>query len=104
MRKWLIDKREALGLDKTQMSEVCECTRTMIIMLEDDDEVTHPNIATRIALGYGLNVDEYNMLVPKKKRSREIPAYVPKPTLDVLFSAQMREKLNERGELYWDQQ
>ena len=81
MRDWLIALREGKGLGRRAMAEKCECSYTLLLMLEEDNEVTHPNIAARIADEYGItDVNKFNTLIPKNRSVLEIPKRVPKPT------------------------
>lgn len=81
MRQWLIDLREAKGVDRRKMAEKCECTYTMLLIMEENDAVTHPRIAARIADEYGItDVEKFNELIPRYRRVKAIPKREPKPT------------------------
>lgn len=80
MRQWLIDLREAKGVDRRKMAEKCECTYTMLLIMEEDDAITHPRIAARIAEEYGItDVEKFNSLIPRDRRVSAIPKREPKP-------------------------
>lgn len=73
MRQWLIDKREALGLTRGEMAQMCYCSEKLLWMLENGRDITHPGIVAWIALRYGLTVDEFNDLVAEKRRVKKLP-------------------------------
>lgn len=74
MKEFLIQKRKAKGLTVRQMAVRCECSEALLWPLEvDDNWITHPLIAARIAKEYGLNVDEYNRLVHESHRAEKLP-------------------------------
>lgn len=80
MRQWLIDLREKKGFSRKAMAEKCECTSTMLYILEENDAITHPKIAARIADGYGFkDVNLFNELVPQDRRVKRIPKRETKP-------------------------
>ena len=80
MRQWLIDLRDNKGLTRRQMAKKCECTYTMLLIMEEDDAITHPRIAARIADEYGIkDVALYNSLIPRDRKVKKIPKRELKP-------------------------
>ncbi len=73
MKEFLTNKRNALGLDIEEMAKRCECSKRLLYMLEDGGNITHPEIAARIAKEYGLSLKEYNALVHEKHRAMRVP-------------------------------
>lgn len=70
----MIEKRKALDLDVQEMAQRCECSKALLYLLEDGDgEVTHPEIAARIAKQYGLTVAEYNQIVHESHHVDKLP-------------------------------
>lgn len=79
-RRWMIEAREARGVDRQQMGMACGCSEELIYLLEETGTVTHPEIAADIARYLGVGVDRYNELVHKSRRAMVIPAKnQPKP-------------------------
>lgn len=84
MRQWLIDLREKQGIDRRKMAEKCECTYTMLLIMEEDDALTHPRIAARIADEYGIrDVNLFNSLIPRDRKVTKIPKREPKPDKEI---------------------
>lgn len=79
MREDLIKKREAKKLSRTMMAQKCECSERLIFGIEEDDWITHPDIASRLAAGYGFGIRTFNQLVHEDKRVKELPKPVPPP-------------------------
>lgn len=79
MRESLIKKREAKKLTQKQMAKKCACSERLIIGIEEEDWITHPHIASRMAKEYGFGIRTYNSLVSESKRAKELPAPVPPP-------------------------
>lgn len=74
MHDFMIYKREELGLTRQEMAKQCECSPYLLELLEEgENEITHPQVAARIAREYGLSVDEYQQLVHPKRRTGKIP-------------------------------
>lgn len=65
-------KREALNLTQDEMAMVCQCSMNLIEILENDG-ITHPAIASRIAVQYGLDIDEYNSIVSEDRQRKTLP-------------------------------
>lgn len=78
MRDWMIEMRENLGMSREYMAKKCECSVGLLHMVEVGSS-THPNIAGRIARAYGMDVHQYNRLIPQKWRAKVLPKYKPKP-------------------------
>lgn len=70
--------RESMGLTIRQMARRCDCSATLLGGVKDG-WITHPHIASRIAAEYGLDVKDFNVLVHKKHRAKELPKPVPSP-------------------------
>lgn len=74
MHDFMIYKREELGLTRQEMAKQCECSPYLLELLEEgENEITHPQVAARIAREYDLTVDEYHQLVHPKRRHGKIP-------------------------------
>lgn len=78
MREWMVDMRQKKGLSLRAMSALCDCSRTLLYIVECGG-ITHPDIASDIARAYGMDVHQYNMLVSESKQARVIPKHKPKP-------------------------
>lgn len=65
--------RRTLGLTCQQMARMCQCSEGLLRMIEEDGEITHPNIAARIAAAYKLDVNGYNALVHEDHRADVLP-------------------------------
>ena len=87
MRQWLIDKRERQGLNRDQMAEKCRCSKGLLRLLEDEDIITHQDIASRIALEYDLTPEEYNCIVHEDRRVKCMPNAKEPPTLAEFFAS-----------------
>ena len=74
-REWMIKIREMMGYTTKEMSEKADCSELLLRMVEGG-HTTVPGIAARIAACYGMSVDEFNQLVPEKRRCKTLP--VPK--------------------------
>lgn len=81
MREGLIKKREAKKLTRAQMARKCECSERLITGIEEDDWITHPDIASRLAAGYGFGIRTYNQLVHENHKAKELPKPVPPPDM-----------------------
>lgn len=81
MRKWMVEIREKRGLSLRQMSTICDCSRTLLYIVECGG-ITHPDIASDIARAYGMNVQQYNQLVSEDHQAKVIPKHRPKPVND----------------------
>lgn len=99
MKDILTRKREGLGLTREQMAKKCQCTQGLLRMLEEGEtEITHPHIASRIAKGYGLSLEEYNRIVHKNHRADRLPKPTAPPTeenLDRLFHKKPKRQADE---------
>lgn len=73
MREELIRKREAKLLTQAQMARKCKCSERLIVGIEEEDWITHPHIASRMAKEYGFNVNTYNQLVHETRRAKKLP-------------------------------
>lgn len=82
MNEFMIDKRKALGLDIQTMAQRCRCSKNLLYMLEEGYDITHPEIAARIAKEYGLTVTEYNKIVHESHRAKRLPKPSTKKLLD----------------------
>ena len=100
MRQWLIEKREALGLNENQMARRCDCSARLLELLEHKDFITHKRIASRVAYAYGLTLDEYNSLIPERDRGDKIPPPKSPPSREdyyaKMYSREYRYKHNKR--------
>lgn len=72
-RKWMIKGREKLGLSRIELGKSVGCSEKLIEMLEDGATITHPNIAARIAHKLGGTVRQYNQIVHRMHRVKELP-------------------------------
>lgn len=81
MRSGLIKKREAKKLTQAQMAKKCQCSERLIVGIEEDDWITHPDIASRLAAGYGFGLRTFNQLVHESRRAKELPKPVPPPDM-----------------------
>lgn len=80
MRAWMINMREARGRTIDMAAKFCGCSVRLLRMIEEDDTITHPDIAARIANVYGMSVGQYNRLVHKKHRAKVLPDVKSLPT------------------------
>lgn len=100
MREWLIEKRKAQGMTVAQMASKCDCSRRLLEMIEYDDHVTHPDIASRMVAAYGLTLDEFNALVPEERRKKALPepkaAPGAKDYYSTIYAREYRYKHNKR--------
>lgn len=76
LRQRMQEFRRSEKMTISQMAKVCKCSEGLLRMVESG-EVTHPNIAARIARAYMLDVDGYNELIPKEHRAKDIPKLRP---------------------------
>lgn len=98
MRKWMINKREALGVSQQEMARLCECSAYLIDLLESgDNDITHPHIAARIAHEYKMTVKEYNQLVHSSHQEKALPKAVKSKTCNDLYKA-YRNKWGDNGD------
>lgn len=68
-RQYMEDFRAERALDLASMAAQCQCSQKLLEMLEAwDGEVTHPNLAKRIARAYHLNRSQYRSLLPVNHR------------------------------------
>lgn len=80
IRQWMVDLRKAKEMTMREMAEKCECTKTLLLMIEEHGAITHPRIAVRIAEEYGItDVALYNSLIPTEYATTKIPARQSKP-------------------------
>lgn len=106
MREDLIKKREAKKLSRAMMAQKCECSERLIFGIEEDDWITHPDIASRLAAGYGFGIRTFNQLVHEGRRMKELPKPVPPPTERSWGGSQpkhMRERI-EMDPYMWKRQ
>ena len=89
MREKLIRKREAKGLTQQQMAIRCECSLRLIRGIEEDDWITHPQIAAVMAKEYGFGIRMFNQLVHESKREKTLP------------EPQKERRWREVSEWYW---
>lgn len=89
MRENLIRKREAKRLTQEQMAIKCECSVRLIRGIEEEDWITHPQIAAVLAKEYGFGIRTFNQLVHESKREEKLPE-PPK-----------KKKWNGYSEWYW---
>lgn len=78
MREAMITIREGRGLSRSEMAAQCRVSPELIYLLEVEERITHPNIATRIAQVYGLSVEARNSLCAKQHAITRLPP-IPKP-------------------------
>lgn len=81
MRENLTRKREARRLTRKQMAIRCGCSERLIAGIEEDDWITHPNIASRMAKEYGFGIRTYNQLVHEDRRAKALPNPVQPPSM-----------------------
>lgn len=76
-RDYMILSRLQQGLSDIEMAIKCKTSRRIIQMLEAHDEsVTHPAIARRVGMAYGLSEKETERLMPENYRMSS-PNYDP---------------------------
>lgn len=76
-REYMIEFREKQGLNIQSMAKKCKISRTLLLMLEgSDQEVTHPNIAARVARAYKMTKQQKESLIPEHYRESS-PNYEP---------------------------
>lgn len=80
MREELMRKREAKQLTQAQMARKCKCSERLIVGIEEEDWITHPDIASRMAKEYGFGIRTYNQLVHEDRRAKELPKPVQPPS------------------------
>lgn len=66
MREWMIRLREAKYLSDGDAAQLCGISRKLLWILEDEDGITHPRIADRIAHLYGMDVEQRNELCDER--------------------------------------
>lgn len=79
MRTALIKKREAKHLTRVQMAKKCHCSERLIVGVEEDDWITHPQIAARMAKEYGFGIRTYNQLVHEDRQAKAVPEIEKEP-------------------------
>lgn len=80
MRAWMINMRERRGWTREMAAWKCKCTPLLLQKVEDDESITHPHIAARIANAYGMSVGQYNRLVHSSHKAKVLPEVRPLPT------------------------
>lgn len=94
MREWMIKLREEKGLAVREMAMACGISMKLLAILEDLDGITHPNIATNIAVMYGMSVAQRNELcasdhhvqtlaLPQKRPERKADGNAPEPLVRI---------------------
>lgn len=79
-RTWLRKQREKLQMTQIGLARLCGCTWHLIDQLElDDNWITHPNIAARMAHYLKLSADQFNQLVHASHHSNTVPEMKPIP-------------------------
>ena len=86
MRQWMIDMRKRKLMTRQQATAKAKCSTTLLQMLEEDDEITHPDCAAWIAQAYGMNVDQYNSLIHEKHHTDVLPKPKPLPGMKERYS------------------
>ena len=82
MREAMITIREGRGLSRSEMAEQCRVSPELIYLLEVEERITHPNIATRVAQVYGLSVEARNGMCAKQHAIANLPPMSkPRPKL-----------------------
>ena len=85
-RQYMVDYRAKHGIDISRMAKACHCSPRLLSMLESwDEEVTHPNIALRVAHTYRLAQEQYESLLPANYRPSSHEYNPGKYKLDVNF-------------------
>lgn len=75
-RDYMIQFRTQTGLSVREMARYLKISPRLLEMLEEDDQaVTHPKIARRVAKTYHLTEAQYLRLIPKNYRPG--PEYDP---------------------------
>lgn len=68
-RDYMIKYRQRNGISLEAMAACCKISATLIRLLEEDeDSVTHPNIARRVGAEYELSERRTLMLMPENYR------------------------------------
>lgn len=78
-RQAMKEFRKTHGMNREKMAKVCKCSPGLLCMIEEDEEVTHPHIASRIAAAYMLDLDGYNDIVPECRRAKKLPRPIMPP-------------------------
>lgn len=77
MREFMILKRTGQGKTLAQMAKRCMASAGLLRMLEEDEDcVTHPRIAERIAKAYRLTPKQAEGMLPENYRPHS-PHYDP---------------------------
>ena len=79
--------REREEMSVRQMAKVCRCSPGLLYGIEYEGLITHPNIASRIAAAYMLNVDGYNDLVADEHRAEKLPKVKMPPENNDVYKA-----------------
>lgn len=76
-RDYMIEYRKEHGIDIQRMAKKCRISKTLLRLLEENDqEVTHPNIAERVSRAYKLTKKQTEGLMPEHYR-KSSPNYNP---------------------------
>jgi transcriptional regulator with XRE-family HTH domain len=68
-RKYMIEWREKRHVTLEIMAKAAQCSEYLLEQIELDDQfVTHPNIAQRIAKAYKLTKTQYYSMIPENYR------------------------------------
>ena len=86
-RQAMKEFRKEHGMKREQMAKVCKCSTGLLRMIEEEGLITHPNIASRIAAAYMLNVDGYNDLVADEHRAEKLPKVKMPPENNDVYKA-----------------
>lgn len=75
MRDWMIKLREDKQMTLGDMAILCDVGYWLLESIEEDDWITHPNLADRVAAGYGMNVVQRNALCAEQHHVKvlEVP-------------------------------
>ena len=68
--------REKQELTPREMATKCQVSIRLLYILEEGDGITHPRIATAMALAYGMNVSQRNELCADMHKIDALPKSV----------------------------
>ena len=88
---WIEEYRTARELTRAEMAAVCRISEELVYILEEwRGAVTHPKLASRIALALGATAEQRDAIVNEIHRGK----WLPKPTSK--WARRMAEYLAER--------
>jgi ribosome-binding protein aMBF1 (putative translation factor) len=71
---WIEEARTARGLTRSELAEICRISETLVYILEEwTAAVTHPKLASRIALALGATAEQRDAIVNEIHRGKWTP-------------------------------